>query len=135
MSFISWNDLMSVQVKEIDLQHQQLVKILNDLHDSMQIGRSEDILMKILDELFCYAKQHFATEERYFKQFDYPESEKHIEEHIHFKTIVFEFVNELNTGKIGLSLDILNFLKQWLYTHILETDKKYASFFSEKGLK
>ena len=135
MSFISWSDEMSVQVEEIDQQHQQLVQILNDFYDSMQVGKSDDILMKILDDLFCYARQHFATEEKYFKKFGYPETEEHMEEHAKFKNTVFEFVNDLNAGKIGLSFSILDFLKQWLYSHIMDTDKKYASFFNEKGLK
>ena len=34
-----------------------------------------------------------------------------------------------------LTLEVMNFLKDWLTGHILGVDKKYAPFFAAKGLK
>jgi len=36
---------------------------------------------------------------------------------------------------LSLTIDVMNFLSDRLKKHIMGTDKKYAPFFQEKGLK
>lgn len=38
------------------------------------------------------------------------------------------------SGKFTLSVDVLNFLCDWLRDHILKTDKKYAEYTNEKNI-
>jgi len=38
MALFDWNDQLSVGVAEIDKQHQELVKLINDLHEAMREG-------------------------------------------------------------------------------------------------
>jgi len=37
-------------------------------------------------------------------------------------------------NKLGITLEVMNFLKDWLSHHILSVDKKYAPFLNEKGI-
>jgi len=60
MSIMKWNDAYSVGVEEIDNQHKGLVNNLNELFDAMSIGKANDVLGKILDQLIRYAQIHFA---------------------------------------------------------------------------
>jgi len=34
-----------------------------------------------------------------------------------------------------LSMDVMNFLKNWLSKHISDTDKKYGKYLNDKGLR
>lgn len=135
MSLIQWNESLSVNVVEIDRQHQRLVTMINDLNDGMRQGKGKDILGKIIKELVGYAVTHFNTEEKYFDRFEYPEAKSHKKEHSDFIRKVEKFKDEFETGKIGLSIPVMNFLSDWLQTHIKGIDKKYGPFFNEKGLK
>lgn len=134
MNFIEWKQEYSVFVREIDDQHKVLIGMLNELFEAMHMGDSKAIVRPILEKMVAYAKTHFATEEKYFKQFDYPEVLAHVSEHKEFIAHVNKFIRDYKANKVGLSLDIMNFLKQWLASHILGSDKKYAAFFNQHGL-
>ena len=135
MSLIQWNDSFSVNVVEIDQQHQKLVAMINDLNDAMRQGKGKDVLGKIVNGLIVYAESHFKTEEKYFDQFGYPETDSHKKEHSDFVVKVSEFKSGFEKGKIGLSIEVMNFLSDWLQNHIKRVDNKYGPFFNEKGLK
>ena len=38
-------------------------------------------------------------------------------------------------NKIFLSIEVMDFLKDWLIKHILATDKEYSVFLISKGVK
>jgi hemerythrin len=135
MAFVEWNNSYSVGVNEIDLQHQKLIEMINDLHDAMLQGKGKAVVGEIIKGLVDYAGTHFLTEEKYFDQFEYPEAGSHKEEHSAFTQRVAEFKNGFNTGKFALSINVMDFLSSWLRNHIKVVDKKYGPFFKEKGLK
>jgi len=135
MALIQWTDALSVKIKEIDTQHQRLVKMVNDLDDAMRAGQGKEILKKIVDGLIHYTTSHFSTEEKYFDQFGYPESPAHKSEHRKFLQEVSRFQKEFQEGKLGLSIQVMNFLGHWLKKHILGTDQKYSPFLLQNGLK
>ncbi|MGA2938094.1 MAG: hemerythrin domain-containing protein [Syntrophobacteraceae bacterium] len=63
MALIQWNDSLSVNVVDIDKQHQKLVGMINELNDAMRQGKGKDALGKIVNGLIIYAGTHFKTEE------------------------------------------------------------------------
>jgi hemerythrin len=135
MSLIEWNDDFSVRIEEIDNQHKKLIEIINELHYAMRERKAKEALGNIINGLVDYAVVHFSTEERYFDQFNYLSSGSHKKEHRGFMDKVNEFKTGFENGKIMLSLEIMDFLKDWLIKHIQKIDMAYAPFFHEKGLK
>ena len=135
MALISWNTNLSVDIAEIDRQHQQLVKMINDLDDKMRQGKGKEVLGKILEDMIKYTANHFSTEEKYFAQFGYSGADDHIKEHKSFVEKVLSFQKKFETTRIGLTTEILNFLSDWLKQHIMGSDKKYGPFLNAKGLK
>lgn len=135
MALIEWNDSFSVGVVEIDGQHQKLVTMINDLNDAMRQRKGKDVLGNIVNGLVSYAGTHFRTEEKYFDQFGYPEANSHKQEHADFVNKVAEFKDGFDREKLGLSIEVMQFLSNWLQNHIKRIDKKYSLFFNEKGLK
>jgi hemerythrin len=132
---IQWDNSLSVGVVEIDLQHQRLVKMINELNDAMRVGKSREILGKIVSGLISYVGIHFTLEEKYFTQFKYPETEPHIQEHRTFSEKVDDFAKKFQKGELGISIELMDFLSDWLGKHIKGTDKKYTLHFNASGLK
>lgn len=135
MAFIEWNESLSVNVAVIDGQHQKLIAMINELHEAMSQGKGRTVLGRIVSGLVSYTESHFRTEEKYFDIYGYPEALSHKKEHADFVAKVSEFKDGVEQGKIALSIEIMNFLSDWLRNHIKGVDKKYLSFFNEKGLR
>jgi hemerythrin len=135
MALIEWNDTLKVGIGVIDGQHKGLVQLTNGLNDAMKEGKAKTALGNIIAALIGYAGTHFATEERYFDKFVYPERAAHKKEHAEFVTKVSGFKKGFEEGKIALSIEVVNFLAQWLKKHIAGSDKAYAPFLIERGLR
>lgn len=134
MALINWNSRLSVNVAEIDLQHQKLISMINELHDEMSQGKSKDVLGKTVEGLIGYTAEHFKTEEKYSAKFGYPEADSHEKEHLAFVQKVSDVKARFDQGEITISVEIMNFLSDWIRKHIKGTDKAYSQFFNENGL-
>jgi hemerythrin len=134
MPIINWNDKMSVNIGEIDKQHQCLIELVNNLHDSMKAGKGNAVMGPILTDLLNYTQFHFATEEKYFQQYSYPEYLLHKMQHDELTKKTKELNASFQAGKMTISIEVMNFLKDWLSNHILGSDKKYSPYLCSKGL-
>lgn len=128
MAYLDWTDRLSVNVPTIDEQHQELVRLINKLHDAMTQGQGNTVLGGIVDGLIEYAQIHFRTEERYFEASDYPDVTAHKRLHEDFVAKAMEFKQGFDEGRLMLSLDVMDFLSDWLVKHIQGTDRTYVPF-------
>ena len=135
MAFLEWDNSFSVKIPSIDKQHQKLIGMINELMDAMKEGKGNNVLGDIIGKLADYTVVHFTTEEKYFDRYGFPGTEEHKKEHQEFVTKVLDFKQGFEAGKIGLSIKIMHFLKDWLKDHILGTDQKYSDFLVSKGVK
>ena len=134
MSLLKWTDSLSVGVSELDLQHQQLVRMINTLHESMTEGHGNLALSQTIDGLITYTQTHFAAEEAYFARHGYPQALAHQAQHHAFVTQVQDFKNGFDRGELFLSIDVMDFLSSWLVEHIQGSDKEYGPFLNERGV-
>jgi hemerythrin len=135
MLLIQWSEDLSVGIHEIDDQHKKLIGLINGLHDAMKAGQAKESLKKTLAELAAYAVYHFQTEERYMEKFSFPGYPAHKMVHAAFVKKVSDFQAEYEAGKLGLSLELMHFLRDWLTNHIKGTDKHYTALFQKNGLR
>jgi len=132
---MTWTDKLSVGVKELDEDHKQLVGMINTLYDGMSKGKGKETLGPILDGLIGYARFHFGHEEEFFAKSEYPHAAAHKAEHNNFTRQVLDIQTRLRSGAAGsLSLEGMNFLKNWLVVHIQGSDKKYGAHFNANGI-
>lgn len=132
--FFKWSDTMSVKSNEIDDQHKKLVGLLNQMYQAFMDREHKEKVGLVIDQMAEYAKYHFETEEKYFAEFGYDDSENHIREHQQFRQKVEEFIQKYNKNHSALTYDVMNFLRTWLNHHILESDKKYVDCFLRNGV-
>lgn len=125
-----WDEKYSVNIPEIDKQHQSLFKMINQLQDSIQQKKTKEALTEILKRLIEYTDNHFKTEERLMQEKHYPQYERHLEEHNKLRDEVINYFERYQSGKAVLSLSLVQFLKEWILNHVLKSDMRYKSYLS-----
>ncbi len=134
MALLNWQPNYTVNVSEIDKQHQKLVEMINNLHEGMKAGKGKEVLGNILDNLVKYTQFHFKYEETLFDKHIYPETLTHKRQHSDLVKQVMDYKNSFEKGESVLTMEIMNFLKIWLTEHIVGSDRKYSAFFNNKGI-
>jgi len=104
-----------------DAQHQVLFEILDLIRDA---GSDSQVLFKLKD----YTENHFALEELYMAQLEFPGREAHIESHNRFREEIDQLLGQ------GEQLDdqfreiIGTYLTEWLNRHVFGIDKELEDF-------
>ena len=128
MAFLNWKNNYSVGVLELDQQHRRLIEIINELHSTMAAGNDRARLQKVMEQLTEYTIYHFRFEESLMQRHGYPNLAEHKRVHAAMEQRVAEFAQAISVTTGSYSIQLLDFLKQWLTRHILETDMKYKPF-------
>jgi hemerythrin-like metal-binding protein len=135
MAAINWTDDLSVRISSIDEQHKKLITLINDFYENIRANSSKERIHEMIQALKEYTVYHFTTEEKLMTLHAFPGYAKHKEEHDRFVQKVLDFEERYKSGKLILTIEITNFIKDWVAKHICDTDKKYSDFLIKKGVK
>jgi hemerythrin-like metal-binding protein len=130
---IEWTDQMATGIPAIDKQHRFLVETLQDANEKLLNDRDGYLLDKIAKDLLGYAITHFETEEKLMQRYGYDrafpeEAKNHICDHREFSQKVVAICEKLREGDKVSRVEVLRFLNDWLYDHLLGVDQKYGEF-------
>ena len=127
MASIVWDESYHVGIDEIDLQHQRLFEILNELQDC-GFNRHEDCVNKAFDDLFAYVLVHFNTEEKIMKKLGYPALAAHESLHADLKNRVLDYRQRLEAGEKISIPEVVGFVLNWLTNHIKTQDTPIGGY-------
>ncbi|PLY02707.1 MAG: hemerythrin [Desulfuromonas sp.] len=130
-----WKEKYVLGIGEIDKQHKALVDLINRLFSAMQSGAGKDVLEETLNGLVDYTRHHFMTEEILMGNYDFPDVDAHKMEHRKFAEEVEAFRQDFQSGNTGISIQLISFLRDWLDSHICETDYKYGEYLRGQGAR
>ncbi|OGR14952.1 MAG: hypothetical protein A2277_21065 [Desulfobacterales bacterium RIFOXYA12_FULL_46_15] len=127
-----WRPALETRIEEIDTQHKELLRLINLLHKAMKQQKGAKEAGGILNDLAKYTVFHFGFEEEQFKKYRYPENESHKKIHKDLVAKVKAFQTDFENGKATVTMDLMDFLVEWLKTHIMKTDMAYVPFLKDK---
>ncbi len=132
---MEWENRLSVGIQQFDDHHKELIRIIAELRESKNSGENHVYLKNLLFELLSYTKYHFTAEERIMEKFNYQQLNEHRLEHHKLTEQVENFLEKYSEGKSDLDEQLFEFLKKWLFEHILQTDKKMGNYLQIRGVK
>ena len=122
---INWDDeLMTTGVASVDEEHQQLIRLINDLHAACLGGTAGENIMAQLDYLGTYATTHFASEEDIMAKHRCPAAGKNQAAHAKFLKDYQTLVALAQSGGASsrLAIQLKQLLGDWLKNHICKID-------------
>lgn len=129
-----WDQSFSVHVAELDDQHQRLFRAVAELNDAIRTGRADSMVSEVLEKVVQYTISHFATEESFLQQYEFPGLAAHRREHEILVLRITKFNLSYIAGNPDIPSSLLVFLQKWLRDHILTTDKEYSAFLNARGV-
>ena len=135
MPLINWTTGMSVNVAEMDNQHKALIDIINQLHEAMRTGKGSLEIGAIVDQMVDYTRKHFSYEEQVLSSNQYPQFQRQKAEHDAFIQKAVEYKRDALQGKLALSVQVSQYLKEWWTRHIQVEDKQYGGYLNSRGIR
>ena len=128
-ALMEWSDKFSVGIGQIDNEHKRLLVLLNELNNVVEGSAGLGVLGGVLDGLVDYTHYHFAHEEDLFQRSSYPAYEQHRQQHVDFVAKVTAVYGDFKSGSSAVQPAlVLEFLKSWLYQHILGSDRAFGAY-------
>jgi hemerythrin len=130
---MEWTPDLAVGLEEIDSQHRELFRKINDLVVAIKEARCKETIddtIRFLDE---YARVHFEAEETFMRDHAYGEYRSHRAQHAIFLKALSDLKKEAARPRVkGSSYDLSVTTNQvvvdWIVRHILQTDRRLAEF-------
>ena len=124
---LQWKEEYLVGVDLIDEQHMKLIEIANRAYALLKnelITDKYDQTIEIIEELKAYTVYHFNCEEEYMKSIGYKKIFSHSILHREFLDKVSAVnLNEVDDDQNQNLIKIMNFVCDWLVSHIIREDK------------
>lgn len=126
---------MSTGVEEIDLQHQELIRYLNEFFSLMKEGKAGPKLEEFMDFLGQYAAYHFRHEEACMHEHRCPAAAANKQAHASFIRLFRGYRARLESRgpTAGLVIEIQRQVSDWIRNHIVGTDTRLRECVREKA--
>lgn len=135
MPLITWTPRLETGLAIIDSQHKRLVDIINQLHDALEAGRSNEVMGAIFDELVAYTETHFSIEEKLMVSHNYEYIDEHRTEHRAFTSQIRMDRDNFSVGAWSYEERLKDYLRGWLVRHIAASDQAYVPTLKEAGVE
>ena len=118
--FIEWDVSYEVGIFSVDAQHKHLVELTNQLYEACTGTQQklDEQFRSVMKELVDYVMFHFKDDLKEHKQ-----------KHEQFVKEILLAVSEYKDGKQFVPANFAFFLRDWLFNHILMTDKQMAKYY------
>ncbi|MDR3563616.1 MAG: bacteriohemerythrin [Negativicutes bacterium] len=132
MAYMKWDPTLLTGIQELDVQHQTLFSLVNDIYDEIPkcpTTAAEGVFTgRFLSELGEYANSHFAKEETILLECSYPRLAEHQGEHENFRQALHKLQFRHDAGEPALAFEIFTFASEWLVHHLQEADRDYLAY-------
>lgn len=132
---LDWNESLSVCIPEIDIEHQNFIRLVNELNEAIVARAGIARISSCMQAILVDAAAHFSHEEALFREWNYPDAESHAKKHEQITLALREIMGHFERG--GLECELIEAglkVKAVLIEHLLSEDMKYRDYCLASGI-
>jgi hemerythrin len=128
MGWIEWKESYRLGIPAVDYEHQEMIALLNDLHEGLQGEVDPHSVDAFLGEVYARISSHFALEERVMRDRGYDQYDDHKSAHESLLDEMREIMDEHDTGAFENATEVLaEKLQTWFTEHFRTHDARLHS--------
>ena len=135
MTLIQWQERFRIGIESVDYEHQELIALLNELHEGLSTGADEPDVVAFLGEVFARISAHFALEEREMKERGYDQFAEHKAEHEALLDQIRDIMDDYEFGDGELPVEAFGQrLGDWFGNHFATHDARLHRAMADLGV-
>ena len=124
MNLIAWRDEFSLGVESVDVEHREMIALINSLDEAMQQGASQDTVVETLGEIYARIASHFALEEKIMRDAGYERLAAHKSDHERLLDRLLDVIDSVDEEGRYDRADLSDYLNSWFSVHFRVHDAK-----------
>lgn len=125
MALIEWRKEFTVGVPAVDHEHQGMIELLNELHESLEGKADKEAVSRFLGEVHARIAAHFALEEQIMRDRRYDQYEDHKADHERLLDDIRDIMDRHEAGAyIDYEAELSAHLREWFTAHFKTKDAR-----------
>lgn len=136
MDNFKWTGAFNIGITEMDEEHRNLLARMSKFEVLNKSLAQKHTLLSEFKSFILFTTEHFQHEENLMQEYEYPSLLEHISIHRDLISKLNKYMNELERSVYSeIPSSVFDFFNNWLVSHILIIDRRYAEFIHAKKTK
>ena len=124
MSLVEWKDEFNLGIEEVDIEHRNLVALINALHEAMLAGASRADIVEGITQIYTLVSTLFDREEAFMRETRYMAYAEHKEDHEVLLDDLREILDQVRSGGRYAEERLSDDLQYWFSEHFRTHDAR-----------
>ena len=131
MVLIEWRDEFMVGIADVDHEHQELIALINKLHDAMSGENATISVMDFLGEIYAHVSAHFALEEKIMRKRNYDQYKEHKDDHERLLDELRDIMDDYEENAYFSNEEFSGHIERWFTEHFKTKDARLHKHLGE----
>ena len=124
MVLIEWKDEFCVGIPDVDHEHQEIINLINNLHDAMGGENATLSVMDFLGEIYSHVSAHFALEEKIMRTHKYDQYTEHKADHERLLDELRDIMDDYEENAYFSDKEFAGQVERWFTDHFKTKDAR-----------
>ena len=124
MALIKWKKEFEVGIADVDHEHQEIITLINNLHDAMSGENATISVMDFLGEIYTHVSAHFALEEKIMRTQKYDHYTEHKADHERLLDELRDIMDDYEENAYFSDEEFAGHVEHWFTDHFKTKDAR-----------